>query len=388
MTESLSSNAMELDGADWYARAESVIGADICCFDAVPAFLASELDALYQHFNSSLQHFAFRARAEGARAYVARRDGRFLAVFLFHVEKGRIQVLNEMVAIPVEEIERFARFAFARFAEASTISFSLIGVDVAALSLPFQQYGHSEDIVVSLPESADAYLAKLGSKTRHNIRHQLKALSRDRPELCFQTFEQAEIEPETLSALFALKRRNTDSKGIEFGMSCEEADWMMQQAQAGGLLLVAVAGERICGGSLSLKLGDHYFAYVTAFEPEFEKYSLGMLCCYLAMLEKIARKAKEAHLSWGRQQYKFRLLGIQRDMANVDLYRSRLAYWRHAPIRAQRAAIGYAEECKRVLLDNEHRSGMVPGLFRTAIGAMRFMKRTRVRYRDRLKPPA
>lgn len=388
MTKPLSGNALTMEGADWQFHSENGLGVDICCFDAITPFIETGLDALYQNFNSSLQHFALRARARGACAYVARRDGRNLAIFLFYLENGRITVLNEMVAIPSEEIERFARFAFARFAAISTIGFSLIGVDIGPLSLPFQQYGHSEDIVVSLPDSADAYLASLGSKTRHNIRHQLKVLSRDRPDLRFQTFENGDIGKEQLLDLFALKHRNLDGKGIEFGISPEEAEWMVRQAQSGGLLLAAMSGEKLCGGSLSLKLGEHYFAYVVAFEPEFGKYSLGMLCCYLAMLEKIARKATEAHLSWGRQPYKFRLLGVQRDMANVDIYRSRFAYWRHAHIRAKHAVIDYVDRRKRMLLNSEHYPGMLSSVLRTAIGAMRFMKRARIRHRHRLVPPS
>ncbi|MFC5549597.1 GNAT family N-acetyltransferase [Massilia aerilata] len=388
MTKRLLNDIGTVEGADWHAGSAHGFGADIHCFDALPPQLETELDALYQHFNSSLKHFAFRARAQGARAYVARRDGRTLAIFLFHLEHGRITVLNEMVAIPAEEIERFARFAFARFSAASVIAFSLIGIDSGALSLPFQQHGHSEDIIVSLPASADAYLASLGPKTRHNIRHQMKAISRDRPELQFQTFENAGIRRQQLMDLFALKQSNTDRKGIAFGISPEEAEWMVHQAQAGGLLLVAMAGDKLCGGSLSLKLGDRYFAYVVAFEPGLGKYSLGMLCCYLAMLEKIARKGKQAHLSWGRQQYKFKLLGVQHDMANIDIYRSRMAYWRHAPGRAKHAAADYVDRCKRTLLDSEHRAGSLAAMVRTAIGAMRFVKRSRFRHRLKSQPPA
>lgn len=382
MSKSISIGAEQGGRALHEASPESSDGIAVGHVDAVSPSLASELDALYQHLNSSLRHYALRARAQGASVYVARRDGHPLAIFLFRLENDRIQVFNEMVAIPAQEIERFTAYAFQRFPAVSLISFSLIGKDVGALSLPCQQHGHSEDIVVTLPASPDAYLASLGSKTRHNIRHQLKALARDHPGLAFRTLENADIAPGQVRELIALKRRNTDEKGIAFGIPAEEAAWLAEQAQRSGLLVVAMAAGRMCGGSLSLRLGDHYFAYVVAYDLEFARYSLGMLCCYLAMQETIARKGKVAHLSWGRQQYKFKLQGVQHDMANLDVYRSRLAYWRRPQRLIRHVALDAAQRCKLVLLASEQRQGVLPTVSRALIGTMRALKRSAVRRRD------
>lgn len=360
-------------------------GTATCQVDAISPALSQELDELYQHLNSSLRHFALRDQAQGASAYVARRDGRPLAILLFHQEKRRIRVLNEMITIPSEEIERFARYVFARFPAVSAISFSLIGRDIGRLSLPFQQYGHSEDILVTLPPSPEAYLASLGSKTRHNIRHQLKAIAHDYPGLQFRTLEHGGIGRQDVLDLIALKKRNTDEKGIDFGISAQESTWLAEQAQESGLLVVATAENRLCGGSLSLRLGDHYFAYVVAYDTEFSRYSLGMLCCYLAMQEKIARRARVAHLSWGRQQYKFKLQGVQHDTASLDIYRSRLAYWRHPHRLVRHAASDGAQRCKRALLDSERRQGVLPAMSRVLVGTLRAMKRLLVRRRHRLE---
>ena len=385
MSKPILIGAGQADRARHEARPESACGIVVGHVDAVSPSLASELDALYQHLNSSLRHFGIHGRAQGASAYVARRDGAPLAIFLFRQEKGRIRVLNEMVRIPQEEIERFAAYAFQRFPTVSVISFSLIGKDVGALSLPYQQHGHSEDIVVTLPASPDAYLASLGSKTRHNIRHQQKALARDHPGLVFRTLENADIGRQQVLDLIALKRRNTDEKGIAFGISDEESAWLAEQAQTSGLLVAAMAEGRLCGGSLSLRLGDHYFAYVVAYDTEFARYSLGMLCCYLAMQEKIARKARVAHLSWGRQQYKFKLQGVQHDMANLDVYRSRMAYWRRPHSLIRHATVDYAQRCKLALLASEQRQGMLPTVSRALIGTMRALKRSGIRRREGLE---
>jgi hypothetical protein len=354
----------------------------ISCYDTVPPSLEPELDRLYHHMNSSLCHFAVARRARDAYAYVARQGEHPLAIFLFRREDRSIMVINEMMQVAPAEIERFTKFIFGRFPSVARISFSMIGKDIGPVALPCQQYGHSEDIVVSLPEKPEEYFSRLGSKMRHNIKHQMKVIAADFPGFCFKTYEDGDIPEKYVTALVGLKKANMDEKRIRFGITPEESTWMVERARTNGLLVVALLDDKVCGGSLSLRLDDHYFAYLNGYDTRFAKYSLGMLCCYLAMREKIERKAKEAHLSWGRNQYKFKLLGVQRDMANLDIYRSRIAYCRHINRVARNALSDFAEEQKLKLLENENRSGFLPSLAGRFVKTMRKIKRSNFRPAD------
>lgn len=301
----------------------------IACYDTVPPSLEAELQQLYHHINSSLCHHAVARRARNAYAYVARRGEQPLAIFLFQREDRNIEVFNEMMQMAPEEIERFAKHIFSRFPAVARISFSKIGKDIGALSRPWQQYGHAEDIVVSLPDTVDAYLSRLGAKTRRNIRYQMKAIAADFPGFSFATYENGAIAEQHVADLIDLKKANMNEKRIRFGITPQEASWMTELARTNGLLVLALLDGKVCGGSLSFRLGEHYFALLNGYDTRFAKYSLGMLCCYLAMEEKIRRGAKEAHLLWGRNPYKFKLLGVARDVANLDIYRSRLHYCRY-----------------------------------------------------------
>ena len=351
----------------------------IACYDTIPPFLEAELERLYHHINSSLCHHAVARRARDAHAYVARRGEHPLAIFLFEREDRSVMVFNEMMQIAPEEIERFASYIFGRFPSVARISFSKIGKDIGTLSLPWQQYGNAEDIVVSLPGTPDAYFSRLGPKTRRNIRYQMKAIAADFPGFSFETYENGAIAEHHVAGLINLKKANMNEKRIRFGITPEEASWMSEHAKTSGLLVVALLDGKICGGSLSFRLGDHYFAHLNGYDTRFAKYSLGMLCCYLAMNEKIRRGAKEAHLLWGRNQYKFKLQGVPRDLANLDIYRSRLQYCRHAR-RVLRNALGnIVEEQKRMLLENEQRRGFLPALLGRVVKIMRSIKRSNFR---------
>lgn len=357
-------------------RATRECEVSISCYDTVPPSLEAELVRLYHHINSSLCHYAVARRARDACAYVARRGEDPLAIFLFQHEDRSIVVFNEMMLVEPEEIERFAKYMFNRFPSVARLSFSKIGKDIGALSLPWQQYGNSEDIVVSLPATPAAYFSGLGSKMRYNIRHQMKAISADFPGFSFETYENDAIAERHLSGLINLKKANMDEKRIKFCITPEETSWILERAKTNGLLVVALLDGKVCGGSLSFSLGDHYFAHVTGYDTRFAKYSLGMLCCYLAMIEKIQRGAKEAHLSWGRNPYKFKLLGVQRDMANLDIYRSRMTYYRHVDRVFRNALDDFVEAQKLVLLENEQRSGFLPSLAGRIVKIIRRIKRS------------
>jgi hypothetical protein len=351
----------------------------ISCYDVVPPSLDDELVRLYQHMNSSLCHHAVARRARHAHAYVARQGEQALAVFLFERENSSILVFNEMMQLATEEIERFAKAMFSRFPSVSRVSFSKIGKDIGTLSLPWQQYGQAEDIVVSLPETPDTYLSRLGSKLRHNIRHQMKSICADFPAFSFETYENQAIAEQHVSDLIELKKVNIDEKRIKFGVTPEDAEWMIERAKTHGMLVVALLDGKVCGGSLSFRLGDHYFSHLNGYDPRFAKYSLGMLCCYLAIKEQIERGAKEAHLLWGRNPYKFKLLGIQRDLANLDIYRSRMQYYLHCHRVFRNARNNFVEKQKQMLLENTQRSGLMPSLLGRIVKVMRMIKRSNFR---------
>jgi hypothetical protein len=360
-------------------RAAPECEVSVSCYDTVPASLEAELDGLYCHINSSLCHYAVARRARNAHAYVARRGDRVLAIFLFERDHRNILVFNEMMQLVPQEIERFAKTMFSRFPSVARISFSKIGKDIGALSLPWQQFGQAEDIVVSLPETLESYLSRLGSKTRYNIKHQTKAICADFPGFSFETYENGAILENQVSSLIRLKKANMDEKRIKFGITPEEASWMIERAKTHGLLVVALLDGQVCAGSLSFRLGDHYFSHLNGYDPRFAKYSLGMLCCYLAIKEQIERSATEAHLLWGRNPYKYKLLGVQRDVANLDLYRSRLQYYRCFRRVFRNALDDFIEKQKLMLLENEQRSGFVPSLAGRVIKTLRRIKRASFR---------
>lgn len=310
------------------------VGSDahIAYYEFVPAFISPELDRLYRHIHCSVPYFSFRKRSATAHTYIATRAGRIAAIFVHTVEGSTVRVLNEKIAIDARDIAQFASFIFTHFHEVSRIRFSLIGKQIGKLPFPSHQYGGAQDIVVALPTSADAYLTSLSNKSRRQIGQRMDKLARDYPGLEFRHYHDGDIDPRHVHALVDLKRVNAPEKHTTSGPGADEAAWIAQQACGGGLLTLAMLDGRLCGGSLSLRIADVYFPTLAAYEGRFDRHALGMLCCYMTVRENIACGARKIHLPCGRKDYRFKLRGVRRDLANLDIYRSSLAcLWAKLP---------------------------------------------------------
>lgn len=359
---------------------QSICSGDVtisCYENMVPPFVEAELDALYKHVNSSLSHYAVRSRARGASTYVARRGGEAIAILLFQRTGRKVCVINEMIDFAPQELERFATYIFAQYRSVAVIAFSLIGKDVGQLPYPCQQYQISEDIVLTLPASAEAYINSLSPKTRRNIRRYLRAIARDYPTFHFQAYAGNEVQEQHIYDLIALKKLNIDQKNLKFGIGADDVNWIVSQAKLTGLVTVAFIEGKVCGGSVSVQVADHYFGQVIAYDPAYAKYSPGILCCYQAICDQIARGARESHLCWGRYQYKYKLNGVLRERASLDIYRSRFAYCCNAGVIATKAITTAIQEWKKRLLDMEHEEGAESRLGPRLVKLLRQIKRFR-----------
>ena len=351
----------------------------ISCYEnTVPSFVEAELDQLYQHLNSSLSHFAVRRKTRDASTYVVRRGGQPIAMLLFKRAKRTVNVINEMIDIAPEELERFASYVFANYKSVSVISFSLIGKEIGRLPFPCHQHEVSEDIVLTLPSTPETYLESLSPKMRRNIRHYLRTIARDNPTFRCEAYAGKDIKDQHLHDLINLKKKNIGAKNLKFGLDEDEVEWMVRQAKVSGLVTIAIIEERVCGGSISLRVEDNFFGQIVSYDPLYQKYSLGILCCYLTICDQILLGAKESHLCWGRYQYKYKLLGVQRDRASLDVYRSRAAYCRNAGVVLAKTVKTSLQEWKKRLLDMEHEEGSSSSFGATLVRTLRKIKRFRL----------
>jgi hypothetical protein len=352
----------------------------IAYFDnEIPPFVEHEMERLYENLFSSVAMARAYGGTAGVSTYIARRSGKPVAIFLLRRERARIMVLNEQISVSAEEVERLAQYVFARFKSVGALCFSAIDVPAHRFPFPCQRAHFTNDIVLALPGSAPQYLASLGKSTRQNIKYYLNRIQRDFPTFRHSVFENGAEGEHIFGDIVRLNRARMSAKDKICGVDDDEARRLLALAQQHGLVSVVTIDGRVCAGAICYRIGANFFLRVIAHDSQFNAYGLGLLCCYLAIGECIARGGKEFHFMWGREEYKYRLLGQQRDFDSLALYRSRLRMLLDGR-RVTKTAFGACrDQIKSWLLDPQNQTRAPARQVKAALELLRRIKRARHR---------
>lgn len=306
--------------------------------DGIPDFLHGELGRLYRSIFSSVPQFRIHGGADHATTFVARNQTGILSVLIYRVEGRRVVVLNQCFTLQDEEITRFTHYIFKRYPLVDAIGFRVVDNQMRSLPLPAQVYQCSEDYVLRLPDSVDAYHANLGKSTRHYVSRYLKKLKQLHPGYSFEAYTGDDIREDDVFAIFDLNRARMAERGMTYGFADDYPAKTTRLLREIGLLCVLRINDRVCAGTVLYCVEGEYYLDVLSHDSTFNDIGLGTLCCYLSICECIRRGGRIYHFLWGRYDYKLRLGGTERPLFEVTLYRSRLPMMlRPVPVLKQAA---------------------------------------------------
>lgn len=291
-----------------------------CYLHEVPAFVEQELAASYETLHSSLPFFKVWRTLANASCYVDRSAGRAPDILLFHCERHRLLVLNEMIDIPPAVLERFARYVFEHLPSIEVIRFNAVRTAPAGIGFPVQRYNAKETWVVSLPATPEDYLAALGKSTRAKLRSRLNGIARNFPSFTIKCFANADIDEAAVRQIARLSEQRIRARGVRLKHDVER---MMALARTCGFVTLLLIDGRICAGSLNYRVGTCLFGELTAHDPAYERHGLGALCVYHTICESIRRGGRKFYLGGGVFDFKERMLGERLDMDQLHIYRSR-----------------------------------------------------------------
>lgn len=333
-------NALAVPGAPWSDIAIQ------CHENDVPPFIGPALERLYGNLFSSLAYYRVFGGAERASTYVVRDGKTVVCAWLFRRYRNTVRVINEGLRLQQDDVTRFARTIFSRYPSVNIISFHAVQVQKMELPLPSQCFNCLEDIVLTLPASADAYMASLGRSTRSYLTRYLNKLKRDFPSFRFAVLADDGVDELLIRHIIDLNRLRMASKGKESINDENVTQRIIQLAGECGIVGVIELEGRICAGSINYRVGQNYFLETLAHDPQYDDYRLGTLCCYLTICACIARHGKEYHFLWGQDEYKTRLLGVQRDLDNLIIYRSRLHMLLYGKLVVQHVTSGFVRRLR------------------------------------------
>ncbi|MGZ5817662.1 MAG: GNAT family N-acetyltransferase [Burkholderiaceae bacterium] len=296
----------------------------LCYENEVPAYIEAELERIYGNFFSTLEQFRESNRIDHAHTYVVIEGEKISTIFLFRIEHDEARVLNEVIKIKQNEVDLFSNYIFSTYGSVDVISFHAVDTDVTPSHRPYQRINCLEDIVLTLPHTTEEYFNSLGKSTRKTIKGYTNKLTRDFPSFQIKTYITKDADEQLVRTIIDFNRARMLSTGKVSAFDESAVKHIIHFVQAYGMICVATINEKICAGSISYRVGDNYFMHVSAHDPQYDSYRLGVLFRYRTICESIHRGGRECHFLWGRQEFKFSLLGIQRDLHDLVLYRSRI----------------------------------------------------------------
>ncbi|SNT19237.1 Acetyltransferase (GNAT) domain-containing protein [Noviherbaspirillum humi] len=289
----------------------------------LPDFIGPELDRLYGSRFCSLHHLRIHRRLAEANAYVLKRNGIPVAIFLFEARQQRIRILNEGMRVETRYIDRFADWAFERYPEAISLTFNAVEPDGGKKpARPVLRAHCAQDMVLPLPESVERYVASLGKSTRHNIKRRISKLKRTFPDFDYRFLGGSQVREEDIRSLIRISEARLSRLGKAPNIDARETRRIGEMVKACGFVCIATIRGELCGGQIAYHLGETFCFRSIAHEAAYDEFSLGSVVFFLTICECIRQGAKRVHLGWGSQEYKFQFGAVNRDIYRLVLYRS------------------------------------------------------------------
>jgi len=192
----------------------------------------------------------------------------------------------------------------------STVLTDLVGV---AHNRGHEVLCHPEDVSLELdlPSTWDEYLATLSKKQRHEVRRKLRRLweAGNVEHRCVEVGREVADYMDTFLKLFSLSREekaNFMTPGMEsFFRLLAEA-----MAEIGLLRFGIIELDTVpVAMTIGFDYNDSHYLYNSAYDPQFEYLSVGLLCKVLCLKESIERGRKKWDFLRGGEAYKYQLGG-------------------------------------------------------------------------------
>ena len=290
--------------------------------DGIPAFAEQSLDRLYGSLYASMPQLQCDKRAH-VHTYAAWRHGQVSALLLYCLDGPRIRVINEGMHVPADELNRFAHTIFARHAGTSVISLHALSVSEVPLHYPSVCMAVTEDIVIDLPNTEQAYLAQLGKSTRKSLRQNLSRAESDLPDFQHSVMAGDAISDSVVDQIIGFNHERMARKQRSSAIDAQARAHLMELLRARGWAGVIRTDTRICAGTLACRLGDDVYSLVNAHDPLYDDYGMGNLSRHLLINASIQAGARRFHLLGGQFSSKRHTLAQRHTLCEVRLYRSR-----------------------------------------------------------------
>lgn len=291
--------------------------------DAVPAGACDEIETLYSNLFTTCDWFESHDD-EHATGAVVLEDPRH--VLLFYQAGDTIEVLNKVIDIEPSDVRRAGKALLRAFPKARRIHLE-IKFPPADLRVPKRVLYWTDDYVIELPASVDAYHAALGKSTRKNLRLYENRLLRKFPDATTEIVAAGDDSRELFERHLEWKteRFRTLGQTTYWERLPDRVDLFVDLLQRRGEAHITSLDGRPVAIAFVFPVGQTVNLYAYAFDPAFEYYHLGLLMQHRVVVNAIERGMTRVHMLWGTSEYKTRLGARPVRGTRVSLFRDHVS---------------------------------------------------------------
>ena len=243
-------------------------------------------------------------------------------VIAYDISGKEITVLNELVEIESVYVQYFADTVFNRYPTLTTVNFNCLKSRIVDSYYPSRLWKTSQDIAIELPSRFDAYHGKLGKQTQKHIKYFLNRLNREFDDFAFHVTEKHDIDPLVIVRIIEMNRLRMRGKNIRSGFDNLFEKRIIEFCRHYGLISTVSVQGKIVAGTICYEVGNQAYLEVISHDPEYNKYNAGQVCLYLTVKHMIEKGNDSFHMLWGKNEYKYRFLGVNQELFFFSLYRS------------------------------------------------------------------
>lgn len=253
-------------------------------------------------------------------------------LLMFCQNERSVRVLNEGMQLDPTSIASFCEHVFETMPQVTQIDFHAIAPpapppthDTVQRARPTLRWPCTEDIVISLPQSSEAYLHQLGKATRKSIKKHLSRARKALRHFSHHVITGSAIGDELVHHIVRLNHARMIQKGRESAIDERATRELICLMRAYGETGIILNGTQLCAGTLTCRFGEDVFSLVNAHDPAFDDLGLGNVCRHLMILQAIQTRARRFHLLGGNLPAKRPTLADRQTLYHLTIYRNRRA---------------------------------------------------------------
>lgn len=181
----------------------------------------------------------------------------------------------------------------------------------------------SEDYVIDLPDTPEAYVASLGPSTRKKMPYAFRRIEREVGKgLRYITAWKTDIDYAHYRALIELNRLRIEGKGLAHGWNDELIAQRWRLVQRQGLFCGIFDGDKLLGGAINY---IHHRTGIMGFvghDPALNHAQVGHAYSYLSISEMIGLGLPKCQLLWGYSLAKILIGGHTVPFFDVLIFRT------------------------------------------------------------------